>query len=168
MLIALSIMLFLKKNETASAPDSNKSAHLNTHNTLTDSNGETYSYSYNKYLGWVISFAVGFISPILGIGGGIIHVPAMVNWLGFPVHIATATSHFILAAMSLVSVIVHFAEGNYNSPQIIKLVVCIGIGVVVGAQLGAYLSHKLKATVIVKALAVALGVVGVRLLLQLL
>jgi uncharacterized membrane protein YfcA len=91
----------------------------------------------------------------------------MVNWLGFPVHVATATSHFVLAAMSLVSVIVHLAEGNYNPPQIMRLVVGIGIGVVAGAQLGAYLSHKLKATIIIKALAVALGIVGVRLLLEL-
>jgi len=33
--------------------------------------------------------------------GGIIHVPAMVGLLGFPVHVATATSHFVLAFMAL-------------------------------------------------------------------
>jgi hypothetical protein len=36
------------------------------------------------------------------VGGGIIHVPAMVLLLNFPVHVATATSHFILAGMALV------------------------------------------------------------------
>ena len=69
--------------------------------------------------------------------------------------------------MSLVSVIVHLAEGNYNSALILRLVLGIGAGVVAGAQLGAYLSHKIKATIIIRALAVALGVVGVRLLLEL-
>ena len=63
---------------------------------LTDKEGITYEYSYKQSNGALISVLVGYISPLLGIGGGIIHVPAMVNWLKFPVHIATATSHFIL------------------------------------------------------------------------
>jgi len=42
----------------------------------------------------------------------------------------------------------------------------LAVGVIAGAQLGAYLSHKIKGQVIVKALAVSLAVVGVRLLLE--
>jgi uncharacterized membrane protein YfcA len=167
LLIGLSVLLFFRKKEVLEAGHAQKDTPGKTHHQLTDRDGVVYNYYYNRHVGWLISFVVGFISPILGIGGGIIHVPAMVNWLGFPVHVATATSHFVLAAMSLVSVIVHLAEGNYNPPQIMRLVVGIGIGVVAGAQLGAYLSHKLKATIIIKALAVALGIVGVRLLLEL-
>lgn len=167
LLIGLSVMLFLKKNAHLPIHEKHNEKPRGTHHQLTDKDGVTYNYYYNKHIGWLISFAVGFISPILGIGGGIIHVPAMVNWLGFPVHVATATSHFILAAMSLVSVLVHLAEGNYDAAIIIRLVLCLGAGVVAGAQLGAYLSHKIKASVIIKALAVAIGVVGIRLLLKL-
>lgn len=166
LLIILSVALFLRKGSDTNAQQHKKTVFDKTTHHLTDRNGEVYTYSYNRYIGWAISFVVGFISPILGIGGGIIHVPAMVNWLGFPVHIATATSHFILAAMSLVSVLVHWYEGNYNSAYILRMVIGIGAGVVAGAQLGAYLSHKLKASFIIKALAVALGIVGIRLLLQ--
>ena len=43
---------------------------------------------------------MGFVSSFLGIGGGIIHVPLMVAALGFPVHVATATSDFVLANMA--------------------------------------------------------------------
>jgi uncharacterized membrane protein YfcA len=41
----------------------------------------------------LVSVGVGVLSSLLGIGGGIIHVPAMVYLLGFPTHVATATSH---------------------------------------------------------------------------
>jgi len=166
LLILLSLYLFFKKNgkEAPAQKAIQQTGNTTTH--FTDAAGQTYYYSYNKYLGWFISLLVGFISPLLGIGGGIIHVPALINWLRFPVHVATATSHFILAIMSVTSVIVHITEGNYNNPYIIKLVVYLAIGVIVGAQLGAFLSHKIKGNAIVKALAVSLALVGVRVLFQ--
>lgn len=129
---------------------------------ITDKKGEVYSYSYSLRNGIFLSILVGYLSPLLGIGGGIIHVPAMTEWLMFPVHVATATSHFILAIMSTVSVITHYFQGSYNDPLVIKLLVGLAVGVIPGAQVGAYLSHRLKGKIIVKALAVCLAIVGVR------
>ncbi|MGN6194860.1 MAG: sulfite exporter TauE/SafE family protein [Ginsengibacter sp.] len=134
------------------------------HQCLTDKWGEEYSFSYNLRLGMILSLFVGYFSPLLGIGGGIIHVPAMAEWLSFPVHIATATSHFILAIMSTVSVIVHYLQGNYDNPLIKKMVIGLVIGVIPGAQLGAYLSRKIKGKIIIKALAVSIGIVGIKIL----
>ena len=91
-------------------------------------------------------------------------MPAMVEWLRFPVHIATATSHFILAIMATVSVIVHIAGGSYDDPVILKMTIGLIIGVVPGAQLGAYLSRSMHGRMIIKALAISLGIVGVRIL----
>ena len=136
------------------------------HQVLTDKWGERYSFSYNLALGMVISVFVGYFSPLLGIGGGIIHVPAMVEWLYFPVHIATATSHFILAIMATVSVVVHIFQGAYDDPFVLRMVIFLIIGVIPGAQLGAFLSRRLKGGIIVKALAVSLGIVGIRILLS--
>lgn len=163
-LILLSVFLFLKKNNAeTSGPAADNHKRL-THQTLTDKTNTTYRYSYNKYIGILISVFVGFLSPILGIGGGIIHVPAMVSWLKFPVYIATATSHFILAVMATVSVIVHALKGNYSDPYILHMIVWLSVGAIAGAQLGAFFSHKIKTTAIVKSLAVCLGLVGLRLL----
>jgi uncharacterized membrane protein YfcA len=134
------------------------------HRILTDKEGTTYAYTYNQYTGIVISIGVGYLSPLLGIGGGIIHVPALVNWLHFPVYIATATSHFILAIMSTVSVITHIAEGNYNDPLVLRMVLAIGAGAIAGAQLGAFLSHRIKGNIIIRALALCLALVGIRIL----
>lgn len=166
LLLILALYLFIKTNDKeAKANNENNAAKFDTHHTLTDSDGTTYIYSYNKTVGILISIIVGFISPMLGIGGGIIHVPAMVQWLQFPVHIATATSHFVLAIMSTISVVIHIFEGSYNSPAIQKILLGLCIGVVPGAQLGAYISHKINTTLIIKILAVCLALVGLRILL---
>lgn len=165
-LIAVGIFLFLNKKNGADKPSSDRRSRNWKHHELTDSTGETYSYSYNQTIGIIISVFVGFISPVLGIGGGIVHVPAMVQWLQFPVHIATATSHFILAIMSVISVVTHYFQGSYDDPAVVKMIIYLAIGVIAGAQLGAFLSHKIKGTTIIKALAVCLTIVGIRLLLQ--
>lgn len=165
LLLALAAFLFFsKKQEAATQNTGSNTTRGQKRAVLTDKANITYRYSYNSYIGAAISVVVGYLSPLLGIGGGIIHVPAMVHWLGFPVHIATATSHFILAIMATVSVMVHAWRGNYNDPAILRMVIWLCVGVVLGAQLGAFLSHKIKGNTIVKALAVCLGLVGLRLL----
>lgn len=133
---------------------------------LVDKWNEKYDYAYDLRKGAILSVFVGFFSPLLGFGGGIIHVPAMVEWLRFPIHIATATSHFILAIMATISVLVHYYNGNYNDPLIQKMVIGLVMGVIPGAQLGAYLSRSIDGKMIIKALAIALGVVGIRILIS--
>ena len=161
LLILLSLYLFYKnkKNTVTPEPVIKKGYKINT---LTDKKGITYRYSYNATYGKIISIIVGYISPLLGIGGGIIHVPAMVNWLKFPVHIATATSHFILAIMATVSVIVHLINGTYNNESIVLMILFLAVGVIPGAQIGAKLSHKMKSNIIIQALAICLIIVGIR------
>lgn len=165
LLIALSLFLFLKKNAAASIGGEADAPGL-THQILIDRERTVFKYAYSRYAGILVSILVGFLSPLLGIGGGIIHVPAMVHWLGFPVYIATATSHFILAIMSSVSIIVHAIQGNYNNPAVLHMIAWLAIGAMIGAQAGAFLSHKIKTTIIIKSLAVCLGLVGIRLLLD--
>lgn len=169
LLMSLSVFLFLKRQHTgfpAQRSEEKKKGERST--VLTDKENIVYHYTYNVYAGSVISVTVGYLSPLLGIGGGIIHVPAMVHWLRFPVHIATATSHFILAIMATVSVLVHALQGNYNDPYILRMVIWLCAGVITGAQLGALLSHQIKGMIIVKSLAICLAVVALRLLWQIL
>lgn len=130
---------------------------------LTDFEGIKHAYSYNPLLGIGISFIVGYASSLLGIGGGIIHVPAMSSLLNFPVHIATATSHFILAGMSLTGTVVHIFTGAFTHG--VRRTILLSIGVIIGAQIGALMSNRAKGTVIIRALAVALAMAGVRILL---
>lgn len=163
-LIALSIFLFIKGGKKKSKQQLNSIPKNWIERKLTDRYGETYHYAYNLRWGILISILVGYFSPLLGIGGGIIHVPAMSEWLLFPVHIATATSHFILAVMATVSVITHWIQGSYNDPIVQRMLLFLALGVIPGAQVGAWLSRKIKGKFIIRGLAIALMVVGIRIL----
>jgi uncharacterized membrane protein YfcA len=129
---------------------------------LEEANGIAYDYSFDPKVGVLLSLFVGYISSFLGIGGGIIHVPALVYFLNFPVHVATATSHFILAIMALTGTIVHILAGTF--PYAVHQIVSLGIGVLLGAQIGAHLSQFIKGDWIIRSLAAALGLVGIRIL----
>src|SRR5258705_9277548 len=128
LLVALSVYLMLRHDKKVIPPITDDNHKRWKHHTLTDSAGISYSYTYNQTRGILISILVGYISPVLGIGGGIIHVPALVQWLQFPVFFATATSHFILAIISTVSVIVPAIKGSFNDPKIMYM----GIGLIIG------------------------------------
>lgn len=118
--------------------------------------------AYNLYLGLMISAVVGFLSSLLGIGGGVIHVPALVHLLGFSVHAATATSHFILAIMTFIATVVHVFQGDLQltDPRVLLLAPSVAIG----AQIGARLSQKIHGQWIMRGLAVALILVSLRIL----
>lgn len=131
---------------------------------LTDRQGETHRYRVPVGRGVLYSVGIGFISSFLGIGGGVIHVPLLVRALGFPVHLATATSHFLLAIMAAVGTITHLAAGSFAHGEGLGRTAALAIGVVVGAQLGARLSQRVGGGLIQRLLAVALIALAARLL----
>jgi uncharacterized membrane protein YfcA len=130
--------------------------------TVVEADGTEHIFSYNPVLGVALSLVVGFISSFLGVGGGFIHVPSLVHLLNFPVHIATATSHFILAVMTLTGTLVHVATGAFS--RVVGITTFLSIGVLPGAQLGAKLSNRVQGEWILRSIAVAMAFVGIRLL----
>jgi hypothetical protein len=115
-------------------------------------------------VGAIYSLGVGFVSSFLGIGGGVIHVPLLVRALGFPVHLATATSHFVLAIMAGAGTITHVAIGSFAHGHGWRRTAALSIGVVGGAQLGAHVSLRLRGAIIQLLLAAALLALAARLL----
>lgn len=130
---------------------------------ITDTEGHTFFYSYRRWQGLALSAGVGFVSSLLGIGGGIIHVPGMVLLLHFPVHIATATSHFVLALLAFGGTVTHFFDGSMGWNFDLARAVAMAIGAAVGAQGGARLSSRVNGPLIVRALGGALLLVALRL-----
>ena len=112
--------------------------------------------------GMALSFLVGIVSSLLGIGGGIIHVPLLVAVLDYPVHVATATSHFVLALTGWAGVAVHAWAGTYHHG--LHRAALLAAGVIPGAQVGALLSRRVDDRWILRALALALLLAGVRVL----
>jgi len=128
-----------------------------------DEPGESYRYSYHWLQGVIYSAGVGFFSSLLGIGGGVIHVPIMITLLRFPVHVAVATSHFVLMFASATGSGVHLIDGELAGQNLIRALL-IAAGVVPGAQFGARLAQRFRGPRIVQLLSIALLALGVRLL----
>ena len=161
LLVALAGLLITRGEAVPRAELAEGSGRWHRHRELTDRAGTLHRYRVHMPTGVAISFVVGFASSLLGIGGGIIHVPVLIGVLGFPTHIATATSHFVLAIMATAGTITHIVAGDLVGLE--RQTILLGVGAVVGAQLGARLSTKVHGLLIVRALAVGLAFVGLRL-----
>lgn len=158
-LLFMSAFIFLSGPRSKAEP---LASPRRTERVLIDGQGKLYRYSFRRGLGVGLSFVIGFLSSIMGIGGGLIHVPVLIRFLDFPVHIATATSHFMLAIMTFVASAVHAAAGDFKGGLYVTAM--LAIGVLGGAQLGARLSNMIRETLIVKLLAIGLAFVGLRLI----
>ena len=160
LLLALAVLVTRSRPDTGE-PTPEGSGTARVPRVLVDAEGTVHRYHVELPLGIAISFVVGFASSLLGIGGGVIHVPALIGVLGFPVHIATATSHFVLAIMAVVGTLTHLLAGDLDG--VLPRAVFISVGAIVGAQVGARLSRRVHGSVIVRTLAVALVIVALRL-----
>ncbi len=117
---------------------------------------------YNWKLGVLCSVGVGFLASILGIGGGIVHVPFMVYVLNFPVHVAIATSTCILAVSSLAGLVSHAMLGHIVWTSSLA----IGAGAFVGAQGGVALAQRLQSGILMKLASVLVLITGIKFLLD--
>ena len=169
LMVVAAVVLWLSAKEEHStspapkiSPVSEKATTRLTERHLVDAEGVHYHYVFNLRLGVILSIFVGYLSSVLGVGGGFIHVPALSRLLNFPVHIATATSHFVLAIMALTGTLVHVAQGVFAHG--LRRTAILAVGVLIGAQAGAWLSNRTGGKTIIRGLAVALAFVGIRLI----
>jgi hypothetical protein len=162
--LLLAVAAFLLTNVGRSTPAVSAGREGEVTCCLVERNGVSHRYTYRATYGLAISAVVGFVSSLLGIGGGIVHVPALIYVLNFPVHVATATSHFLLAVMSLAGTLAHILTGSFQHG--VRRTAALSVGVIVGAQVGAWLSSRIHGAWIIRALGAALGLVALRLLFQ--
>jgi uncharacterized protein len=131
---------------------------------LVDFKGNSFVYSFSNRRGVLLSFGIGLIGSMLGIGGGPFYVTMLVYSLHFPLHVATATTQFILVIISLSWSSAHFIAGGFEHG--IFRTLFLGVGVLIGAQIGAHLSQHLAGTVISRVMAGGLLLIGIRLVLH--
>lgn len=158
---ALAIWIVARRGPSVIAPR----AAGTTHRRIVDRHGTVHDYDVPLWRGTLYSIAVGFASSFLGIGGGIIHVPLLAGSLGFPIHIATATSHFVLAIVSGAGTATHLIDGGLRLGTGLRRATALSVGVIPGAQIGAALSRRLPSHRIQQTLSVALVLISLRLLL---
>jgi uncharacterized membrane protein YfcA len=78
------------------------------------------------------SVVAGNVSGLLGLGGGVLQVPALNLWCGVPIRVATATSAFLIGLTAMSSAPIYFAHGNVDAHYAAASV----IGVLGGARWG--------------------------------
>lgn len=117
----------------------------------------------------VVGATSGFLSGLLGVGGGVILVPVLTVVLRFPVKMALGTSLAVVAAQAIPGSITHALIGN------IDWVIAAGlaIGVIPGARIGSRLAvatedRKLRIVVALAmaVLALAFGATELRALIR--
>ena len=109
----------------------------------------------------VIGLAAGVLSGMIGIGGGIIIVPALVFILGFSQQQAQGTSlGLLLLPVGILAVLNYYKQGFID----IKVVVIMSVTFVLGGWLGSKLSLSLPQETIKKIFAVLLIVVAAKML----
>jgi uncharacterized membrane protein YfcA len=112
-------------------------------------------------------YGAGLLSALLGIGSGVLKIPAMDTALRLPIKVSSATSNFMISVTAAASAGAYFMRGAIV-PEIAGPV---ALGSVVGALLGARLlvfisPSKLRlvfvAVLLVLAIQMALAAVGIR------
>lgn len=90
----------------------------------------------------LIGAAVGFLSAIMGVGGGFILVPAMIYLLGMPTKVVIGTSLFQIIFVTSFTTVAH-AVNSQTVDMLLALLLILGG--VVGAQIGTRVGVRLKA-----------------------
>lgn len=104
-----------------------------------------------------IGLAAGLLSGLLGIGGGILMVPAFVGWVRLPIKEAIGSSLACVGILAVPGMITHAALGHIDWAFALPL--CVGV--IPGAQAGARLTIGASDRTIRISVAVVLGTIAV-------
>ena len=114
-------------------------------------------------LGYLVSgIAMGILSALFGIGGGIILIPILVTFFGYPQQLAAGTSIAVMGPIALVGAIRQTKPGLTNW----RMGSRFGAGAIPGAIAGAAVALWLSGPILRAAFAVVLIVIGLRMLWQ--
>jgi uncharacterized protein len=104
--------------------------------------------------------AAGVLSGLFGIGGGILIIPSLIFFAGFHPKLAIGTSlGAMLLPVGLLGAYAYYQQGNLN----IKGSLLIGIGLFLGAYVGAKLAQAIPGVTLQRMFAVFIVLMAVRL-----
>jgi uncharacterized membrane protein YfcA len=138
-------MLGRRKGPAASlveVPSASWASRLNLHSAYPGGNGiqDTPYYVHRLPLGMSFMYAAGLVSALLGIGSGVLKIPAMDTALKLPIKVSSATSNFMIGVTAAASAGVYFVRGDI----VPAIAGPVALGSVLGALLGAKILLRLS------------------------
>ncbi|MFL9949755.1 sulfite exporter TauE/SafE family protein [Paraburkholderia agricolaris] len=113
-------------------------------------------------LGLSLMYGAGLISALLGIGSGVLKIPAMDTALRLPIKVSSATSNFMIGVTAAASAGAYFLRGEI----VAAIAGPVALGSVVGALLGARVLTRLSGDRLRVLFVVVLAVLAVQMLLE--
>ena len=109
----------------------------------------------------IIGLFAGILSGLVGVGGGLIIVPALIFFLGYSQHQAQGTSlGLLLLPVGILAVLNYYNKGHID----IKVVAVMSIAFVLGGWLGSKIALRLPADTVKKIFAIFLFYSALKLL----
>ncbi len=84
-------------------------------------------------MGMMLMYGAGLVSALLGIGSGVLKIPAMDSALRLPIKVSSATSNFMIGVTAAASAGAYFMRGDI----VTAIAAPVALGSVVGAIAGA-------------------------------
>jgi uncharacterized membrane protein YfcA len=108
----------------------------------------------------LIGVAGGALGAAVGVGGGVIFVPALAIVVGFDQHLAEGTSLAVILPTMIVATWAHARSGRVHRSAAVR----IGTFGIIGGVAGAWLALSLDEAVLRRLFAVLLVIIAVRML----
>jgi uncharacterized membrane protein YfcA len=114
----------------------------------------------------LIGLAAGVLSGLIGVGGGIILVPALVYFLGYTQHQAQGTSLGVLTfPVTILAFLSYYRDAmNTTSPIELKVILIVAGGFLIGGLIGSSLAIRIDQATLKKIFALILFYTGIKLL----
>jgi uncharacterized membrane protein YfcA len=125
--------------------------------------GDEVHYQVHRVpMGMMLMYGAGLISALLGIGSGVLKIPAMDTALRLPIKVSSATSNFMIGVTAAASAGAYFMQGRI----VPSIAGPVALGSVVGAILGARILMRTANAKLRIMFVIVLVVFGVQMLLQ--
>jgi uncharacterized membrane protein YfcA len=121
----------------------------------------TYNVRGARY-GLPLMFIAGAVSGLLGIGSGVLKVPAMDLAMKLPMKVSTATSNLMIGVTAAASAGVYFVRGDVNP----FIAAPVAMGVLIGATIGTRMMMRLKSTFIRRVFIIVLVFIALQMLVK--
>ena len=109
----------------------------------------------------MVGIAAGILGGLVGVGGGIIIVPALVYFIGFSQKTAQGTSlGLIMLPVGILGVLQYYKQGHVD----FKVVGILAVGFLIGSFFGSKVALSLSQETIKKLFAILMGLIAIKML----